>query len=218
MLTREDQTVVDCIDVVYEIASHGLGHIGFKDVGVEPSVLRDLNAAIRERGAISYLEVVSATEEQALASARTAVEIGVDRLLGGTWVEPTLEILSGSSVEYYPFPGRPTGHPTELGGTPEQVAEDCRRFDELGCAGVDVLAYRATEAPPLDLVRAARAACNGRVIVAGSVSTPNQVRELAAAGADAFTIGSAVFAGAIEPRAALLHSQLRAVAGMLAPA
>jgi hypothetical protein len=157
---------------------------------------------------VSYLEVVSTTPEACLRSARIAVEIGVDRLLGGTDAGPILDVLAGSRVAYYPFPGRPEGHPTRLGGTPETVAADCRRFAALGCAGVDLLAYRATEADPLDLVRAARTATPGLVIAAGSVNSPARIRALRAAGADAFTIGSAAFDGSFSPRKGLLRSQL----------
>jgi hypothetical protein len=182
--------------------------VGFKDVGVDPRTLGTLTERIKQAGAVSYLEVVSTTPEACLRSARVAVEVGVDRVLGGTDAEPILEILATKRVAYYPFPGRPEGHPTRLGGTPESVAADCRRFAAMGCAGVDLLAYRATEADPLALVRAARAATPGQVIVAGSVNTPARIRALREAGADAFTIGSAAFDGSYSPRKGLLRSQL----------
>ncbi len=209
MFTRDDQTVEDCLEVFDAIRDVGVRHLGFKDVGVGARVLARLVERIKAAGATSYLEVVSTTPEACLRSARTAVEIGVDRLLGGTAVEPILEIAAGRGVAYYPFPGRPEGHPTRLGGRPEDIARDCRQFARLGCAGVDLLAYRATEAAPLDLVRAARAATPGHLVVAGSVNTPARVRELRAAGADAFTVGSAAFDGSFSPRKGLLASQLR---------
>ena len=208
MLTRDDQTVEDCLAVLDAIRDVGLTHVGFKDVGVDSRTLGALTDGIKRAGAVSYLEVVSTTPEACLRSARIAVEIGVDRLLGGTDAGPILAILAGSRVAYYPFPGRPEGHPTRLGGTSETVAADCRRFAALGCAGVDLLAYRATEADPLDLVRAARAATPGHVIAAGSVNSPARIRALGKAGADAFTIGSAAFDGSFSPRKGLLRSQL----------
>ena len=85
---------------------------------------------------------------------------------------------------------------------------DCRRFEALGCAGVDLLAYRATEADPMDLVRAARRATEGTLVVAGSVDSPERIRALADAGANAFTIGSAAFDGSFSPRKGALASQL----------
>ena len=209
MLTRQDQTIVDCLETFDAIGSVGLKHVGFKDIGVDHETLQRLTGAIKESGATSYMEVVSTSAEACLESARNARSFGVDRLLGGTQAEPILEILDGSGIEYLPFPGRPEGHPTELGGSPDQVAADCRRFRELGCAGVDLLAYRATEADPLDLVRAARDALDGFLVVAGSVDSPERIRALDAAGADAFTIGSAAFDGSFSPRKGALTSQLR---------
>ena len=208
MFTRDDQTVEDCLEVFDLVRGTGVKHLGFKDVGVARETLVALNNRIKASGGVSYMEVVSTTSEACLNSTRAAVEIGVDRLLGGTEAEAMLEVLEGSGIAYFPFPGRPEGHPTQLGGTPEQVAADCRHFEALGCAGVDLLAYRATEAEPLDLVRAAREALSGELIIAGSVSTPARVHELAEAGVNAFTVGSAAFDGSFSPRKGSLHSQL----------
>jgi hypothetical protein len=212
MLTRDDRTVEDALDVLDAIRPLGLRHIGFKDVGVTPALRQRLNRAIKEQGAISYLEMVCTTPEMCLASARAAVEIGVDRLMGGTDADAVLEVVGRSGVRYYPFSGFPRGHPTVLGGGPGDIAAHCATFMSKGCAGVDLLAYRATEAEPLELVRAARRALTqGRLIVAGSVDQPARVRALAEAGADAVTIGSAIFNGAFSPRKGALLSQLRDV-------
>ena len=211
MLTRQDQTVLDALDVMAEIGPLGLKHIGFKDVGVDKPTLRALNQAIKTAGAISYMEVVSTSPEAALQSARVAAEIGIDRLLGGTAVAEILAIVKASGIACYPFPGKPVGHPTKLGGNAEMVEGQCRRFLEMGCAGVDLLAYRATEADPLDLVKAARRGLGnkGGLICAGSVDSPARIAELKAAGCDAFTIGSAAFDGSFSSRKGRLTSQLR---------
>lgn len=211
MLTRMDQTVPDCLEVLEELRPLGLTHIGFKDVGVPPEVLAELALRIKDAGATSYMEVVSTSREACLRSAQVARDIGIDRLLGGTQVEEVLAILAGSQVAYLPFPGRPFDHPTKLAGSAAQVEDDCRRFQAMGCAGVDLLAYRATEADPLELVRAARRGITGTLLVAGSVQRAAQIRALAEAGADAFTIGSAAFDGSFAPRMGGLRSQLRAV-------
>ena len=211
MLTRSDQTVTDCLEVLDDIRALGLAHIGFKDVGVSPDVLAELVRQIKAAGSTSYMEVVSTSREACLRSARVARDIGIDLLLGGTQVEEILEILAGSAVRYLPFPGRPSEHPTKLAGSAAQVEDDCRRFRAMGCAGIDLLAYRATEADPLELVRAARRGSDGILLVAGSIHRPAQIRDLAAAGAHAFTIGSAVFDGSFAPRLGSLRSQLRAV-------
>ena len=212
MLTRQDRTVPECLEVLAEIAALGLRHIGFKDIGADADTLRRLHAGIKTLGAVSYLEVVASSPEAALHSARVGAELGVDRLLGGTQVAETLEILRGTNVEYYPFPGAPSGHPTLLGGDAALIEADTAKFIAQGCAGVDLLAYRATEAEPLELVRAARRGCGtGRLICAGSVDSPARIAALRETGADAFTIGSAVFEGSFAPGAGGLTAQLREI-------
>lgn len=213
MLTRDDRTIEDSLAVVEEALAVGLRHIGFKDMGVAPATLRTLNARIRSAGATSYMEVVSTTPEATLRSASVAAEIGVDRLLGGTDCEATLRAIEGADIAYYPFPGFPQGHPTRLGGSADDVASHCRDFCAKGCAGVDLLAFRATAADPLDLVRAARRALGSdkTLIVAGSVNSAERIAALREAGADAFTIGSAIFDGSFSPRKGALRSQLEDV-------
>ena len=39
MLTRQDRTIADCLDLVRLIRPLGLKHIGFKDVGVSESTI-----------------------------------------------------------------------------------------------------------------------------------------------------------------------------------
>jgi len=211
MLTRADRTITDALDVLDDIRDVGLTHLGFKDVGVEPEVLRAINQRIKQMGAVSYMEVVSTSVAACLASAKVARDIGVDRLLGGTIVDEVLGVLAGSAVAYLPFPGKPFDHPTKLGGSVEDVERDCQRFAARGCAGVDLLAYRATEADPIEMVKAARRGTPGVLLVAGGVGRAEQIRALAAAGADSFTVGSAVFDGSFAPNVGSLRSQLGAV-------
>lgn len=209
MLTRGDKTIEDCLAVFDQIAPLGLKHVGFKDVGVEFSTLVKLTERIRASGATSYMEVVSETPEACLRSAEAARTLGIDRLLGGTDVESVRNILAGTATRYYPFPGFPSGHPTRLGGQPADVTAHCERFMAAGCAGADLLAFRATEAAPLELVRAARRGLGtGYLIVAGSITSRQRIAEVAAAGADAFTIGTAVFDGSYNPRKGSILSQL----------
>jgi hypothetical protein len=210
MLTRSDRTIEDAQELLDLIRRVGLRHIGFKDVGANPAELAALVRAIRDMGATSYMEVVSTTPESCLESAEVGREIGVDRLLGGTQVDAILGLLKGTPIEYFPFPGFPVGHPTKLGGAAADVEAHCQDFAARGCAGCDILAYRATEADPLDLVRAARRGLGPgkRVIVAGAVASFAQIRAIKAAGADAFTIGTAVFDGSYSPTKGSILSQL----------
>jgi hypothetical protein len=213
MLTRNDRTVEDAADFIERACGLGVRHLGFKDVGVAPATMRNMVRRIRACGALCYLEVVSTTPETVLRSLEVARDLGVDRILGGTDIDAAERTL-GELSHYFPFPGRPTGHPTRLGGSAALVTEHCRNARDRGCGGVDLLAYRATEADSLDLVRAARAALPDRIlIVAGSVQSPGQIDDLARVGVDAFTIGSAVFDRSFSPGIESMQDQ---IAGILA--
>ena len=212
MLTRQDRTITDCLRLYDEITPAGLKHVGFKDVGVDRETLAKLAGRIRADGAIAYMEVVSTSPDDALRSAKTAVDLGVDRLLGGTDVDEIMKITKGSATSYFPFPGFPQGHPTKLGGKPADITNHCRSFMDRGCAGCDILAYRATESDPIELVKAARAGLGkGSLIVAGSINSLSRISDIARAGADAFTIGSAIFDGTYVANAGSITTQLEAV-------
>jgi hypothetical protein len=213
MLTRNDATVENALDLVEIARPLGLRHIGFKDVGAEATMLQRLTAAIREVGASPWMEVVSTTREAELRSIALARDLGVDLLMGGVHVEEGLRILGGSATRYLPFAGKPSGHPTRLGGKAAEVEAQCRTFAAKGCAGVDILAYRATEAEPLDLIAACRRGLSekGAVVVAGSVNSAERISAIRAAGADAFTIGTAAIDASYAPGAGPLPAQLKAV-------
>jgi len=219
MLTRQDRTIADCLDLFDLIRPLGLKHIGFKDVGVSPAVLAALREAIRASGATSYMEVVSTTPETCLVSARIAVELGVDCLMGGTDVVAIQNIIRKSETRFFPFAGFPRGHPTKLTGTPQDIEAHCRDFVARGCAGADLLAYRATEADPIALIRAARKGLgHKRLIVAGSIVSKAQIRAIGAHGADAFTVGSASTKDTYAPSMGSVLSQLAAIQADLEPA
>ena len=208
MLTRHDRTIEDAEDLVDAVCDLGVSHIGFKDIGIDREAMRRVVARIRARRAGCYLEVVSTTPADVATSLANGRSLGVDFILGGTDLDAALDALDGLGG-YFPFPGRPVGHPTKLYGTASDVERDARNARSRGCPGVDLLAYRAMEADPLVLVRAARRGLgDGRLIVAGSVQTSRQIHELAAAGADAFTIGSAVFDGTFAPSKGSLRGQI----------
>ena len=75
MLTHNDLTVENCLEIFDEIADLGIAHVGFKDIGVGPDVLDRLNRRIKAAGATSHLEVVSLSTADAERAARRAREI-----------------------------------------------------------------------------------------------------------------------------------------------
>ncbi|HTZ66970.1 MAG TPA: 4-hydroxythreonine-4-phosphate dehydrogenase, partial [Roseiarcus sp.] len=128
MLTRNDATVENALDLVEIARPLSLKHIGFKDVGADAALLRRLTAAIREAGASPWMEIVATTRETELRGVKLGRDLGVEMLMGGVHVEEALRILDGSATRYLPFAGAPIGHPTRLGGSALAVEAQCRTF------------------------------------------------------------------------------------------
>ena len=211
MLTRNDKTVKDAEQHLVTALAAGVHHIGFKDVGLPFEQLSDLNAAIKAGGATSYLEVVSLDKESEVASAKAAVDIGVDILLGGTNVDEVLPILMGTSIQYYPFPGRIEGHPSTLFGSIDEIVEIAQALSAReGVHGLDLLAYRSNE-NVTGLMAAVCAAVDKPVIMAGSIGSRERIEIVHRSGAAGFTIGTAALDGDYPADSPELETQLRSI-------
>lgn len=202
MLTHHDRTVPGARDVYAEIRDTGVHYVGFKDVGLPTSQLKELAASIRADGREVFLEVVSERAKDEIRSVEASLEIGVDWLLGGTHPDAALAILdrigppgTPGRPRYCPFPGRVVGHPSILEGTIDEIAASARELTARpGVHGLDLLAYRWDGDVPA-LVRGVVGASGGPVIAAGSVDSAERIGALCAAGAWAYTIGGAIFDG-----------------------
>ncbi|TCM22187.1 hypothetical protein EDF56_101870 [Novosphingobium sp. PhB165] len=211
MLTRNDRTVEDAMEHVQTALGLGVRHIGFKDIGLSPDRLKALNAAIREGGATSYLEVVSLGRDSESASAKVAVDIGVDVLLGGTHAEDVLPIIADTEIRYFPFPGRISGHPSVLEGTIAEIVSSAVELSAReGVHGLDLLAYRSTE-DASTLIGAVCSAVSKPVYVAGSIDRPERIAAVQKAGAAGFTIGTAALDGKYLAEDERLPGQLAAI-------
>lgn len=211
MLTRNDKTVEDAEQHLVTALAAGVHHIGFKDVGLPFDRLKRLNAVIKSGGSTSYLEVVSLSKESEILSAKAAVDIGVNVLLGGTHVDAVLPILKGSGIQYYPFPGKITGHPSILEGSIDDIVGSVRSLDQReGINGYDLLAYRS----PTNVKQLMTAVCTATdkpVFMAGSIGDSVQIKEVHGAGAAGFTIGTAALDGEYPAEGTNLENQLRSI-------
>ncbi len=211
MLTRNDKTVEDAEQHLKTALAAGVHHIGFKDVGLSFDRLKRLNDSIKAGGATSYLEVVSLDKDSEIASAKAAVDIGVDILLGGTNVDAVLPILNDTDIQYYPFPGRIEGHPSNLVGSIDEIVESAVELtlhDRVH--GLDLLAYRSSE-NVTGLMAAVCAAANKPVIMAGSIGSRERIEIVRRSGAAGFTIGTAALEGNYPADSPELEMQLRSI-------
>jgi len=214
MLTENDRTVADARRRLDEVLAGGARHIGFKDVGLPLTELKVLADDIRAAGGRSYLEVVSLDAESELASAKAAIELDVDCLLGGTRAAEVVPIIRAHPVRYYPFPGQIVGHPSVLAGSIEEIAESARALADLeGVHGLDLLAYRFQGDVPA-LMRAVCTASPKPVIVAGSIDREERVQATSRAGAAGFTVGTAALSGEFPAEGEGLTAQVHAILAM----
>jgi hypothetical protein len=215
MLTHNDTTVPDALAVYESLRSTDLRYVGFKDIGLPVEELRVLAQAIHSDGREVMLEVVSEHADEELRSIRTAVDIGVDWVLGGTHADAALEVIPHDGPRYCPFPGRVIGHPSLLRGSIQEIVDDARALvARPGVHGLDLLAYRFDGDVPA-LVSSVVEASSGPVIAAGSVDSMERIETLKRSGVWGFTIGGAVFDGVLPggpSRRAQIEAVLRAIA------
>lgn len=198
MLTHNDRTVDNALEVLEQVKGTGLKHIGFKDVGATPESQVELTTAAHAAGMTVYLEVVSVEKADELRSIDAAIAAGVDWIVGGKFAVEAAEKLRGTGIKLAPFPGTILGHPSELQGSIDEIAAHAAAIAKIdGVDGVDLLAYRHKGVDPLALTAAVVAAIDVPVIAAGSVVTREQIQGLNAAGAWGFTIGGAIFESAL---------------------
>jgi hypothetical protein len=192
MLTHSDQTVPDAFELFERTKDYPVRHWGFKDVGLPPGDMQKVVAAMKEAGKITFLEVVSLSEEEGLRGARLAVDLGFDILMGTVFYPSIADYLKDKPVRYYPFPGHVHNHPSVLDGTIDDIVAHARELEARGVHGLDLLTYRYTGDASHLLDRVVQST-QIPVVCAGSIASFERINEVWASGAWGFTIGSAFF-------------------------
>lgn len=192
MLTYNDQTVKNAMEVFEECKDTPVTHWGFKDVGLPAPKMKELVKAMKKAGKTTFLEVVSLSEEEGLAGAKLAVEAGFDILMGTVFFDSILAYLKDKPIKYYPFPGHVYSHPSILDGEIDQIVKHARFLESKGVQGMDLLSYRYVGDAAV-LLRDVVAATNVPIVSAGSIESYKRLTEVRDSGAWGFTIGSALF-------------------------
>jgi 2,4-dienoyl-CoA reductase-like NADH-dependent reductase (Old Yellow Enzyme family) len=192
MLTHHDKTVPDALELFERTRECPISHWGFKDVGLSPEEMRPVVAAMKDAGKVTFLEVVSLSEEEGLQGARLAVELEFDILMGTVFFPSIAEYLADKSVRYYPFPGHVHSHPSILDGSIDDIVSHACELEKYGVQGLDLLTYRYLgDASSLlaQVVQATRIP----IVSAGSIASFERIKEVWDSGAWGFTIGTAFF-------------------------
>jgi hypothetical protein len=207
MLTNNDTTVANALELFEELRDIPIRHWGFKDVGLPRDRMKSLVKNMKDAGKVTCLEVVSLTETDGLAGARLAVEAGFDYLMGTVYYDSINDYLADKAVLYYPFPGHVHGHPSILDGSVEQIVEHACQLESNGVDGLDLLTYRYTGDAQKLLQEVVRAT-NVPVISAGSIATFDRIAEVWSCGAWGFTIGSALIQKRMAPDSSIRDNVL----------
>jgi hypothetical protein len=192
MLTRNDQTARNAIEVFDACRDLPVRFWGFKNVGLPVEQTNTLVKNIRSAGKTACLEVVTYTEKECMDAARLAVECRFDYLMGTLFYPAVFEFLKDKPIKYSPFCGRVSGHPSILEGSIEEIVAEGRKLEEIGVDAFDLLAYRYVDDPETLAAQFIKA-IKVPVILAGSVDSFARIDRVKAMGAWGFTIGGAFF-------------------------
>jgi hypothetical protein len=211
MLTYNDTTVKDAMEIFHTCKHAPVTHWGFKDVGLEPGEMKALVNEMKKAGKTTYLEVVSLSEDEGLRGARIAVEAGVDILMGTVYFDSILGFLKDKPIHYYPFPGHIFSHPSIMDGDIDEIVTHARFLQSKGVQGMDLLSYRYV-GDAYCLLREVVKATNVPIVSAGSIDSYKRLAEVWKAGAWGFTIGSALFDKKFAPGGSFLDNILEVCA------
>jgi len=192
MLTHQDKTVPDALDLFQSTKDYPVKHWGFKDVGLSPQEMQSVVTAMKDAGKVTFLEVVSLSEEEGLRGARLAVDLGFDILMGTVFYPSIGNYLKDKPIRYYPFPGHVHSHPSLLDGTMDDIVAHACQLESYGAHGLDLLTYRFN-GEAAHLLKQVVEATKIPIVSAGSIASFARINEVWEAGAWGFTIGSAFF-------------------------
>jgi hypothetical protein len=191
METYNDMTRSDALKVYKEIRDTNVKFIGFKDIGLPLEKLKELHSMMKKDGRTTFLEVVSATEKDTIRSTKVALELGVDYLIGGTYIESTLPLIKGTHIKYFPYVGQIIDHPCKLRGSIEEMVKDTKKVKAKGIPGINLLAYRYNG--DVEKLMEKVGGVGLPMIIAGSIDSYERVRRMKELDVWAFTIGGAIF-------------------------
>src|ERR1043165_4521779 len=192
MLTHHDKTVSNALELFQRLKDYPIKHWGFKDVGLSPEEMQTVVTAMKDAGKVTFLEVVSLSEEEGLRGARLALDLGFDILMGTVFYPSIGDYLTDKPVRFYPFPGHVHSHPSILDGTVDDIVAHAKQLEVNGAHGLDLLTYRY-DGEAAGLLKQVVQATNVPIVSAGSIASFGRINEVWDAGAWGFTIGSAFF-------------------------
>lgn len=193
MLTHNDKTVPNAIEVFESAKDAPAVQWGFKEVGLPTDQMKELVKLMKAAGKTVSLEVVAYTEEECIKAAELGVECDFDLLMGTLYFDSVHRIAKEGGMQYWPFVGKIHGRPSVLEGTIEEIIEEANMLADKGVDGVDLLAYRYASGDPEELAARFVASVKIPVCLAGSIKNYARLDKMLEIGPWGYTIGGAFF-------------------------
>lgn len=192
MLTHNDRTVPDAIEVFQKAKDSPARFWGFKEEGLPVPKMKELVQMMKNAGKTVFLEVVAYTEAECIEGAKMGAECGFDVLMGTLYFDSVRDIVKKAGMKYMPFVGEITGRPSILGGTIGGMVREAKGYLEKGADGFDLLAYRYT-GDPEELAAEFVKQVPAPVCIAGSIQNFARLDKMKEISPWSFTIGGAFF-------------------------
>lgn len=194
MLTRDDQTVPDAIEIFESCRKSPIRFWGFKDTPLSLEACGDIAAAMHKEGKSIVFESLNEDEEECLIAAEFAIRNRCSHLIGCAFHASVAHLLAPTGVAYYPTFGRRSGIPRMLHGTVEEILDDAQRVIKGGAAGLCLSMYRYTDGEPEALAKEILHACNTvPTVITGSINSFFRLEAIRRLSPWGFTVGSALF-------------------------
>lgn len=203
MFTLNDMTVPDALDYFEQVKDLPVDFFGFKELGLPPEKMQELNNRIHKAGFKSFLEVVEYDEDKILGPAKQAVDMGFDYLMGTIYFPSIWDIVGKGSkkkINYFPFFGKIYDRPSILDGSIEEIVAEGKKLVKEGADGFDLLLYRYKYPDKIDaLIKACVSEVDAPIVSAGSINSYERLQATIDQGVWGFTIGGAFFEKKFAP-------------------
>lgn len=193
MLTCNDQTVGNALEVFEGNKMAPTNCWGFKDTGIEEEKSARLVQEMKGAGKTTFFESLVEKEEECLRAAQFALDNEFDYLIGMNYHDSVNELFKDRSIKYFPTCGKRSGIPRMLHGTIDEVIADGKRVQQTGVDGLCLSAYRFTGGDPEVLAERFIKELDVPVIMTGSINSNERLDVVKRLKPWGFTVGSAFF-------------------------
>lgn len=192
MLTHDDKTVENALEVFEKYKSAPTNYWGFKDTGTDREKIKSLIERMKGTGKTTFLEILNEKEDECIRFARVAVEFEFDYLISMHYFDTVNDFLRSKPIKYFPTCGKRSGIPRMLDGSIEEIISEAKQIEKAGVNGITLSAYRY-RGNPEELSQEFVKEIQIPIIITGSINCYERLDLIKRLNPWGFTIGSAFF-------------------------